>query len=651
MRVWVFAVLTVGIMLSVATVPIVEQLDSASSNEYWTYTINQNGTISGNYTAIGPGSSYTGKYPADGETHAKYAGSWGFDDAGYGPFGSFYAAFDPAQDNKMICHLDPDNLKLSVDGKIDIAGQGYNVMWCLPTVYWKANEMAGTLTLTNDPDAGGTAYAHTIDGMTYQYLAIGVYEASSKKVNDQDILTSESGGSNILTNQKREVFRDYANNQMVNTTGEGTDGCAMLWNFYQYELYKYCALAVMGGWDSQSIAGNGSVIGSDPYYKTPGLLDTSGPYAGTIGKNDSYYKDSVKVFVENVWGSVHDFVDGIVFKDRQYIIDQSSDPKNATEEGDYITVLTETLPTTGYGSSPSTKAEIWGMPTASSGSSTSGLYDYMYSDTGTQCLIVGGFSSTNKNDVPYFGLSCMASNSGGLDRVGKIVGGRLAFVFVSDPEVTYDHSDLEVLLKEYGYSEDLMAKLPDGPKGKWNYDQLDDVAGFRHVGWKVKVGDEEVVMGPTAKFASRLPHDAISLWSRMPTVTFDHGNLTDIVGKTADGVSGLDASMFIEQNAHYPQLPDTAGYWHIGWDIEGTIVDTTASLLKDTTHTAKSLWAKISDSRPIPIIPDEEDDPIEVVVKKDSEPWLGKNSKTVLVVAIIVAIIAELAVLCISRRR
>ncbi len=52
----------------------------------------------------------------------------------------------------------------------------------------------------------------------------------------------------------------------------------------------------------------------------------------------------------------------------------------------------------------------------------------------------------------------------------------------------------------------------------------------------------------------------------------------------------------------------------------------------------------------IPIIPDDEE-AIEVVVEKDSEPWLDKNGKTILLIAVVVAIITELAVLTISRRR
>ncbi len=408
--------------------------DSDAASEYYTYTINTDGTITG-CTAIGPG--YTddgGKYTSADGTNV---GSWGFDAKGYGPFGSFYAAFDPADSNRMVCHLNPNNLKQSVDGLTDITGKGYNIMWCLPAVYW-STDSDGKLVLTNDPSKG-TAYAHTIDGKTYPYLAIGVYEASSKTVNDKTILTSESGATPLVS-QMRSVFRGYANSQDVSTDGKD-QGHAMLWNFYQYELYKYCALAVMGGFDSQSIAGNGSVYGtSSIYYDTPGLLDASGPYAGTIGSGTAYQQDSVKVFVENVWGSVYDFVDGIVFSDRKYCIDQGSVPDDSTTAGDYMTILTDALPSSdGWGSSPSTKAEIWGMPTATSGSATTGLYDYVYSNSGTRPLSVGGWSDTYSSTAQYYGLSCVS----GIDAVSDAdayIGGRLSFVFAADPAATSEHT-------------------------------------------------------------------------------------------------------------------------------------------------------------------------------------------------------------------
>ncbi len=53
----------------------------------------------------------------------------------------------------------------------------------------------------------------------------------------------------------------------------------------------------------------------------------------------------------------------------------------------------------------------------------------------------------------------------------------------------------------------------------------------------------------------------------------------------------------------------------------------------------------------IPIIPDDGGDAIEVVVDEKEGSGSGIDGKSILLIAIIVAIIAELAVLCISRKR
>ena len=398
-------------------------VSDAAGDDYYSYTITPEGHIVGDYDPIG--TSYDGTWTSVGNTNS---GSWTWDEDGYGPFNSYYAAFDPARDNLMVCHLDPFDLDHSVDHSMDISGLGYNIMWCLPTVYW-LTDSSGNLVLTNDPSSGGVAYAHTIEGEVFAYVGFGVYEASTTTVDGETILTSTSG-TTPLVDEIRATFRDYANNQLVDVYGSGDTGYAMVWNFYQWELYKYCALAVMGTWDSQSIA-NGSTYGRSPYYDTPGLLDQSGPYAGTLASSNSGYTQPEKVFIENAWGSVNDFVDGIIFSDRQYYIDQSAVPTDVTT-GTYITHISASLPSTGYGSSPSTTAQTWGMPTANGGSVSSGLYDFVMSGTGICVLHVGGFSNTNSSGCQGYGLSYVGAGNA-LSYSYKHLGARLAFVFDADP--------------------------------------------------------------------------------------------------------------------------------------------------------------------------------------------------------------------------
>ena len=400
-------------------------VSDAAGDDYYSYTITPEGHIVGDYNPIGTSSD--GTWTSVGNTNS---GSWTWDEDGYGPFNSYYAAFDPARDNLMVCHLDPFDLDYSVDHSMNISGLGYNVMWCLPTVYW-LTDSSGNLVLTNDPDAGGVAYAHTIEGEVFAYVGFGVFEASTTTVDGETILTSTSG-TTPLVSETRATFRDYANNQLVDADGGGDTGYAMVWNFYQWQLYKFCALAVMGTWDSQSVAGNGDVYGGN-YTHPTGNLDQSGPYAGTRGSGTTYQQDSVKVFIENAWGGAFDFVDGIVFSNRNYYIDTSATPTDSIS-GTWITHPTGTLPSSssGWGSSPSTTAQIWGMPTATSGSSSSGLCDYVYTSSGTYLLCVGGCSYTLSFNALRYGLSSAGCNYS-LSYSSDNVGARLAFVFDADP--------------------------------------------------------------------------------------------------------------------------------------------------------------------------------------------------------------------------
>ncbi len=221
-------------------------------------------------------------------------------------------------------------------------------------------------------------------------------------------------------------------------------------------------------------------------------------------------------------------------------------------------------------------------------------------------------------------------------------------VWVGLPAVTYDHKGLVELSDD----PDSVSGLNNGIEIKDHdrYEQLPSRDGCTHVGWRVEFDGRTVDVGPTDKLVTRQSHTAVSLWTKTPTVTFDHSQLTDLVGKDAKGVSDLQTSMAIGKSSKYPQLPNTAGYRHVGWVIDGEQVGSTAGLVSQETHEAESVWEKITI---IPIFPDSDDDAdvIEVIVQKDSEPWIDRNGKTVLLVAIVVAIIAELAVLSISRKR
>ena len=445
-----FAVLAVAICL-ISVIPFDDV--SADSNDYYRYVIHPDGTVEGNYTSIGT-SATSGSYTSTNNTNS---GSWTWNDAGYGPFNSFYAAFSTGLDagqrrGNMICHLDPDDLTKSVDGSIDISGKRYNVMWCLPTVYW-LTDSDGNLILTDDPNAGGVAYAHTIDGHVYNYIGIGVYEASlvtfkeypgfaGTQMREKTLLMSSSDKEPAVSMMRSE-FRQYASYEIATYQLGAIDGHSMLWNFYQWQLYRFCTIAVMGSWDSQSVAGNGNVYDTSMNLNLTGELDSSGPYAGTTGGTDyngiDFYQDPVKVFIENAWGNCWEYVDGIVVNYWECYIDTSATPTDSTS-GESISSGGVLPNRDGCGSNPSTVDNFWGMPTSINGSDYfSDLCDYIDTNyPGPFGLAVGGYADYNRWNAKWYGISAMGCVS--MNNANSMYGTRIAMVFDNDPFAPETHT-------------------------------------------------------------------------------------------------------------------------------------------------------------------------------------------------------------------
>lgn len=264
--------------------------DNGYAVETLTVALERNGKSVDDLTPIAQQASQGTSTAQGGHTYSSESGSnvgsWGFDEDGYGPFGSFYAAFDPSHDNRLICHLDPNNLGQTLEKETSIEVDGEyvnisdcNIMWCLPTVYW-GTDSDGTLVMSNQEVDGieMKAYAHTVGGTVYPFIGIGVYEAGLKTTGSGDLMTSNTTAS------KKSYFSTWesvAKAQKVDTAGTGENGQANVWTFYQYELYKYCILAAMGSWDSQGVAGCGYTIQESGSYAN-GDLSAKGPYAGTI---------------------------------------------------------------------------------------------------------------------------------------------------------------------------------------------------------------------------------------------------------------------------------------------------------------------------------------------------------------------------------
>lgn len=373
-----------------------------------------------------------GSDATDNVLERMYSGSWKWDaTTGLGPFNSFYGAFDIENGNRFVSVLDPYDLTKKIDGTA--LGTGYNIMWIIPTVYWSVDEN-GDLILSNDPSKG-VAYAHTIDGHVYKYIAIGVYEATSDNNSSPTILTSETGKT-PLASKTRAQFRSLADAYTMDSS-LGENAYSMLWNYYMWELYKYIGLITMEDFNSQTHVGYGHVYTSNSTYAyTTGATDTLGPYAGKIGAwSSSLGNASVKLYLENAWGGVSEWVDGFMMVGGTTIyLDTKHTPTDAITSGTNVESISFSSWPSGYSNAIDTTAKLWGLGINNTGTDSIGLTDQMYKGTSSSgnVLNVGGNAISYASSSLTYGLSFAYANYDPSTSIGSI-GGRVAFVFDADP--------------------------------------------------------------------------------------------------------------------------------------------------------------------------------------------------------------------------
>ena len=387
--------------------------DSEASSDSWTCTITVSGnSITTKYAKNGAALSDT--TPVSGNNGNASVGSWGFDSkTGYGPFGSFYAAFD-VNTGKIAYHLNPSDLSKALDGT-SVSATGYNIMWVLPTVWMKVTDVVGkgnsTLTMSSEKFSGATAPAHTIDGVVYEYLALGVYEA----YDDGSKLYSYSGQS--PSNSNLSTFQDHARNTAV------YGGHSIVWNYYQYQLYRFCSLAVMENFDSQAQIGNGNVKGGSVL--NTGTTMDKGPYYGTSGTTTAE-----RLFIENAWGNVCSLIGDAYFSNGLYV-GQNSSQRFATTDGLTPSGVAELSwgATPVFGQGPySTDLSSWGLPTNCSTDNSASAPDRIKTSSSKGVLSVGGFYHEDRPG--YAGLTYI-ENIG--RNASEDVGTRLAMVFDTNP--------------------------------------------------------------------------------------------------------------------------------------------------------------------------------------------------------------------------
>lgn len=346
-------------------------------------------------------------------------GSWDMnaDGSSSNPFldSCFYATFD--EDGNIHERLNPKNLAEVIGlwnadkkGWVPASGissiESENTMFCFPALYRKGDASSVAI---GTKSSSGTAYGATIDGHTYQYEAIGVYEGYVQG-NKLMSLSGKVSSASIT----RPNFRTYAAANKVK------NGLAMLWNFHQWRDWWHLYLFGAKSFNGQVAVGQGGFTYNGSVGQ--GLCNAMGLWAGSSAASAST-ATSVKALIENPWGYKYEFIDDFVNSSGTIYVGQNSTPDDTTSNK----ISTSFGTGSGWQSGLNSAGAFWGLSTGTSGSSTTCQCDYRYSgSSGTYLGGVGAYSGTVSNG--FAGPSFLyASDS--LSGSGSNVGARLAFVF------------------------------------------------------------------------------------------------------------------------------------------------------------------------------------------------------------------------------
>lgn len=219
-------------------------------------------------------------------------------------------------------------------------------------------------------------------------------------------------GRGLLVGHTRDTFRTFVKNAAP--------------RFQLYDFAAWCAVGLLyrvefADWDSQKKMGQGIVNDADSHKtgETDSMVYHTGRAAGTDGKTAVQYRG-----IENPWGNVLEFVDGINFKNHAPYI--CTDPtKYADDITTNYTITGVSLGGNGWtkGLGLSTNFPWAYLPNEVGGSGSTFIPDYVtHLSQGWQVLVVGGYYS----DGSYAGLFRFGSNYTSLES-NSTIGARLQF--------------------------------------------------------------------------------------------------------------------------------------------------------------------------------------------------------------------------------
>lgn len=283
------------------------------------------------------------------------------------------------------------------------------VMVKIPEFYYKI-EKSGSIFryyVSDGPVDGLSLHPGSGDNYMARYEGHITYDSGTGKFG-----LGSASGMTILTSNTRSDFRNKAKDN-----GPGSQ----LRDIAAWCAYDLLYLVEYADFNSQEKIGPGIVNDADSHKtgETDSMVYHTGRAAGTDGKTAVQYRG-----IENPWGNVLEFVDGINFKNYAPYI--CTDPtKYADDITTNYTITGVSLGGNGWtkGLGLSTNFPWAYLPNEVGGSGSTFIPDYVtHLSQGWQVLVVGGYYS----DGSYAGLFRFGSNYTSLES-NSTIGARLQF--------------------------------------------------------------------------------------------------------------------------------------------------------------------------------------------------------------------------------
>ena len=307
-------------------------------------------------------------------------------------------------DGKMtLCQLDDaDSTKYADGTAADLTGAEGDVFMKMPDFWYRSLEI-GTDVFGIQFRKGSTSPGNGWTKWDTNAL-IGVYEAYSvdSKVYSRSAVTSSG-------NISQANFKAYAR-------ARGT-------GFQIVDWQMHCVMAILyyaqyGHTNCQEKIGAGTSSDSKQCGQTNacGMNDTKGasPVSGLNDAGANGNSQSINFWgLENWWGNKYEWIDNVVVNSRKWEI---TEPDGTVRK-----------PGTGGSSSNYISKMLFGdccdlIPTATSGSSTTGFCDYYYQSSSTARVVLRSYYYSDT----YGGVAYVSASSGSSDAY-SFVGSRLAF--------------------------------------------------------------------------------------------------------------------------------------------------------------------------------------------------------------------------------